>query len=370
MAVEPDGRCLHRAVEAQCALPDAGLAGVALSDVGQHEGALALLHQPCGAAEGTAGEGRRIINNGTRGRLRRGARGLLRAAALHPRGGVDGQDVRLGTFLDGNRLVLIARDEQVVAGGRDGGADLGAAVEHQWGRSLGDALQFAEEVADVRRLVVAHTLPCHAVAILMVVPEGVDAVVRGVVRRVDVECRVVAGAQHELLAPVADDVALGRRVVLRRVVEDARGGVESRAVVERHSAIAPLGDLDRALHAGRVHDLVAEVAVPVDAVVQVAPSHVGVAVGIDDLVGRESYDAGGDGASLAAGNVVGEVAGEAAAVVGAWRGLIVDLARGGVVVAVVRHGQTLETGELLQSPAVGVEVAAVLCVAVAVARGA
>ena len=185
-----------------------------LYDIGQNEQALTLLHQACGSGEGTAGEFIFIYNSGTRGRLWRAGHSLLCTAALDPCRRINREDIGRSAVSDTDRHVLVATHEQVVVGSGNGSAilNLGTSTQDEWRRSNGDILQFAQEEADMRRLIIAFVLPAHTVTILMVVPEGIEGIVGSNGSGKDAQGRIVAGAQHHLLAPVTQDVALSRGV--------------------------------------------------------------------------------------------------------------------------------------------------------------
>ena len=71
----------------------------------------------------------------------------------------------------------------------------------------------------MRRLVIAHGLPGHAITILVVGPQRGNAVRRGVAGGLDDQ--LVGCTGDNLLTPVAEDVAKEAGVVLRRVVQVA-----------------------------------------------------------------------------------------------------------------------------------------------------
>ena len=88
-------------------------------------------------------------------------------------------------------------------------------------------------------------LPNHRLSVFVVVPQRVDIVRSIVSARID--AHVLTAAQHNLLAPVADQVARETRVVLRPVVHvAARRGEQS--------SFAWFVDLRISLRAGRVQD--------------------------------------------------------------------------------------------------------------------
>ena len=214
----------------------------------------------------------------------------------------------------------------------------------EWWRGDGDALQLSEKVAAMGWLVVAHRLPHHALTVLVVVPEGVVAVVCLQISSVHAYIFIICSAHDDFLAPVADDVAHGRGSVLRPVaVGGAVGGKDGRAVCLEHTG----GSLTRA---GSVETFLQQVAVPVDAPV------VGEAgrAASDDLVGYAR-----DGARLAAvangsGIGIGEVTAKGAAVITRRLQTVIDFRRGGV--AVVHGWLVLVAGKDFLSVTVGVEV--------------
>ena len=66
------------------------------------------------------------------------------------------------------------------------------ATSHREGRrSNRDAFELADEVAGVRRLVVAYALPNHTLTILVIVPKRVVAILGGNVRGVDANALVI-----------------------------------------------------------------------------------------------------------------------------------------------------------------------------------
>ena len=89
VAVQPNRRRLHDAVELERTVPHIGSAGMLLRELRQHENALALLHKTGGTAEGAASERRGKGLDGAGGLLRRRGDSLLGAAALHPCRGID-----------------------------------------------------------------------------------------------------------------------------------------------------------------------------------------------------------------------------------------------------------------------------------------
>ena len=129
-------------------------------------------------------------------------------------------------------------------------------------RSHRDTFQFTHEETDMRRLVITYALPCHAITILMVMPQGGNAIAGLYICRVNMEAAVICQAQHQLFTPVAQDIALCRGITLRPVVGDARK-------VAHHGA-APFQDGAGAVGTVLgVEHLVEQVAIPVDAVIQV-----------------------------------------------------------------------------------------------------
>ena len=288
VAVQPDRRRLHRAVELERTVPHVGSTRMLLHHIGQHECALALLHQVGSTAKGTARERGRIINNGTRGLFGRRGCGLLSTGALHPGGCVHGENPGRSAIGHADGLVLVARDEQMLVSGLDGAVHFRAAFEHHGRRLLGDTFQFAKEEAGMRSLVVAHRLPRHGVTILMVGPErghGPRTLVAA-----DVDAQGIARTYYNLLAPVADDVAEEARIVLRRVVQVALAHpatvIGIGAATRTHLGLSTIFIYaGRTLYTRRVHELIEQVAVPVHAHVPVViVGHV--VIVLNDLVGH------------------------------------------------------------------------------------
>ena len=236
-AVQPQGRVLQRAVEVERAGPDVGLAAVGHVGLRQVQRAVALLHQSHGAGEGSTADVACIVFVVD---LCAAVENLARRA-LHPRRHVERHHVGLGAVGNGNLRVAGLADHHVLAVmcSADGAAvgHLGASRHRERGRGYGNALQLAQEVTLVGRLVVADALPDHCVAVLVVVPQGVDAVGGRRVGSEDADgsAALRAVAHDHLLAPVAEDVGNGSGVVLRRV-----GGV--RAVESDETAAAGLID--------------------------------------------------------------------------------------------------------------------------------
>ena len=100
----------------------------------------------------------------------------------------------------------------MVVGCADAAIYLRAAFKgHGWWL-LRDALQFSEEEAGVRWLVVTHTLPGHSVAVFMVVPQRGD----GMWRRIagDIDTQDITYTVDNLLAPVTYNITKEAGVVL------------------------------------------------------------------------------------------------------------------------------------------------------------
>ena len=227
------------------------------------------------------------------------------------------------------------------------------ATGHREGRrSNGDAFELADEVAGVRRLVVAYALPNHTLTILMIVPKRVVAILGGNVRGVDANALVVRRASHDFLAPVAEDVARCRRSVLRPVtVGCAVGGEDNRAVALEHTR----GTFTRA---GSVEAFLQEVAVPIDSeVVRKARRTSG-----DDLIGNTRDGSRLAGMADGAGIGIREVSTKSTSVVACRLKAIVDLRRR--CITVVHSGLVLVAGEDFLTVTIGVEVGAMLGVAV------
>ena len=95
----------------------------------------------------------------------------------------------------------------------------------------------------MRRLVVAHALPNHSLTVLVVVPEGVVAVVGLYVGSVHAYILIIACAHNDFLSPVAQDVARGRGRVLSPVaVGSTIGGEHNAAVSHVHDRVLRIRD--------------------------------------------------------------------------------------------------------------------------------
>ena len=266
VAVHPHVAARQGAEEEEAAAPYVGGACVAERAVGELQQTVALFHQT-GIARDVA-----LVAVGTQ------LHGVIAVADVavvvvtrHHRTGVDGDNLGADTA-GGDAHARGIADEHVLAVVRRGNAaataDLRAATSRQGWGSNGDVLHLTEVVAHVGRLVVSHHLPHHRLAVLVVEPQAGHAVGRVEASAIDTQAR--AATHDNLLAPVADDVALETGVVLRVVVHvTARRGKES--------ACARLLNLRLLCRSGTVQNLRAEVAIPVDAEVELAPGDEGVA---------------------------------------------------------------------------------------------
>ena len=204
--------------------------------------------------------------------------------ALHPGGGVHGQNVGRGSVGHAHRhvaglgqqhmLVVLAAADAAAAGYL-----LTAGVGEGWG-SHGDTLELAQEVAGVGRLVVTAHLPHHGLAVLGVVPQRVVAPGGRVGGGIDAYV-AAGGAQHQFLAPVAQQVALVAGSGLGVVV--GLGAVHGlqHTLAEFEDTGGGVARIDT------VHGLLEQVAVPVDAEVEVET-----AVHALDVVGGDTADGG------------------------------------------------------------------------------
>ena len=164
----------HGPVEVDGACPYVGARCVGHVGLGEAEDAVALLDEARVSREASSVNGAGVSVTDDAGVV---------GGALHPAGDVEGGYVGRCVVADGDVGVVGLADDYVLAvvGGADGGAvsDLGAPRHREGWGSDGDALQLACKVAHVGRLVVSDALPYHGVAVLVVVPEGVDAVLGG-----------------------------------------------------------------------------------------------------------------------------------------------------------------------------------------------
>ena len=255
-AVEPYGTVAHRTIEVHRSGPDIGISGIFLFHSRQHKHTVALLCQAHGTAEGTAGEGMGVCSRGDI---------VVVVVALHPCRSIVEEHLRCGSVghADGHIAGFGHENLLAVVALADGGAvaDLLAAVVRLGWRCLGDALKLAEEVAHCRRLVVAVHLPYHCVAVLLVGEQRRYAVLGRNRRGVDADI-AVGGTRHDLLTPVAEDIALEAWCGLG-VVVCQRSRQRPLLVL-----VVVLDDEHGIAQVLAVETLVEEVAVPVDAEVQ------------------------------------------------------------------------------------------------------
>ena len=328
-----------------------------LLHVGQTQRAVTLFDESHATAEGTPLDLAGVVSVVDAGP----SVGHRAVGALHPRRHVESHHPRFDAVLHAHLGVVGLADDGMFAVERaaDGApvGHLGAPRHGERRRSHGDVLQFAEEIAGVRRLVVSHRFPHHALSVLVVVPERIVSPWRSDVGGIYPDVFVVAGAHDDLLSPVAQDVASGRRSILRPVAVGRTIGGEDLPAVGFHHAAGPFAA------AGPVEALLQQVTVPVDAEI-VGESRWSPR---DRLVGHSRDDARLRGMTDASRVVVGEIAAESASVIRGRLQPIIDFRRCGVAVV---HGRMIfVASENLLSVSVGVEVAAVLCVAMSQSCG-
>ena len=140
---------------------------------------------------------------------------------LNPRRGIVDDDGRQAGLCHGHfhiacfcqkylSFIMLAGDSTTIL-------DFHSSCHSQWGRSLGDAFQFAEEVTYVGWLVIAAHLPNHRLTVLVVLPQRGDTPVGGNGRGIDTDL-VILGSGDYFLAPVTEDVTLITGRSLRVVV--------------------------------------------------------------------------------------------------------------------------------------------------------
>ena len=182
-------------------------------DLWQVEDSVALLHEACVACESSSADCVSVVSV---------LDAIVVCISLYPTWHVECHDFWRCAFSNAHAHVVVFAYDSVLAVevGADSAAvcHFGASCHCERWRSNRDALKLACEVAHMRWLVVAYTLPYHSVAVLVVVPECVEAMFRCSNGGVDAKIGVVTCAEHHLLAPVAEDVARGAWVVLRVVV--------------------------------------------------------------------------------------------------------------------------------------------------------
>ena len=319
----------------------------------QIEDAVALLHDSCLSCDASAFDVAVvgcIFNGGSLGCV------FTACCTLHPSRNVEGEDIRCCSFLDADGAVARFAHDDVLSIERtaDGAAILHLlAVGHdEWWRSNGDVFHLTQVIAGVRRLVVATHLPHHRIAILMVVPEGVVAILRRCRRGIDADT-VVGCAHDDFLAPVPKDVALIARGALRVVVSHGTSTCVDRCptTIFRH---ASLGVLSVEI----VESLRTKVAIPIDAEVGVYTCG---GESIDWVVIHQTDGTFACRACESSREVVAEITCHGTTIVVASIVTVINLAGGGI--AVVIAWLILVAGIDFLSVDIRIEVAAMLCVA-------
>ena len=324
----------------------------------QIEDAVALFHDSCLTRDAStldvAAVGG-VFNGGSLGCI------FTACRALYPRRDVEGEDIRSCSLLDADGAVACFAHDDVLSIERtaDGAAILHLlAVGHdEWWWRNGDVFHLTQIIAGVRRLVVATHLPHHRVAILMVVPEGVDAILRRCRRGIDADA-VVGSAHDDFLAPVAKNVALIARGAFRVVVGEGTCTCVDRCptTIFRHASL-------RVLSVDIVEGFGTKVAIPVDAEVGV---HTCGGESVNRVVIYQTDGSFTRGTSQSAREIVAEVACNGTSIVSTGVVAVVDFAGGGITIVVARL--VLVAGIDFLSVDIWVEVAAMLGVAMSETR--
>ena len=134
---------------------------------------------------------------------------------------IGGRDCAIGHNLSIDRLA--SDDELAVGAAVEGVGQCRFALRHDWRWWCHEALLFAQEIADMRRLVVARWLPIDGLTILRVVHQRVVAELRRDGRGVEADGLIVFGREDKLLAPVAQDVGLNAGIGLGRIGAETAG---------------------------------------------------------------------------------------------------------------------------------------------------
>ena len=264
MTIEPQCALLQSSIEVECTCPNVGRTGVSHINLRQYEDSIALLCQRHSSCESTT-RGRAsviLIVDDSR------TIGLIAIGALYPRRNVECCHIRICTIGNGHlRVIGLAHNDVLTLVGRRDSAsvlDFRATRHRIWGRCHRDAFHLAKEETRVRWLVIAHALPNHCIAILMVVPECRDAIGGRDRRRVDADISIIRCTKNDFLTPVADNVTLSTWIVLRIVIEFAAIRLENTTTSSGpHYGLAFCArTVENALH---------EVARPIDTEIQMTP---------------------------------------------------------------------------------------------------
>ena len=347
MAVKPKGRLLHRPVENECPVPYIRVAAMGHLHVRQHQRAFPLLDHACGSTEPATRHRTSIIVIIDR-HVFRGT--IARCRALHPRRHVEYGCPRFGTRLHGYRHVRIVEHKHLATIVRRSNIapvrNLRTPFRGERRRSHGDALQFAQEITQVGRLVVTDGFPHHALPVLMVVPKGRDTEFRRVVGRINQQ--VFPVAYEQFLSPVTEEVTRGGCVVFAPVIH--------RTIPQEDAPHTRLVNLGLAFRSRAVEHLAAQVTIPIDTEIQVPPRHVG-----QRLVCREADDTRLAACPLATRIILIELAGQRTPVVTGTLQTVIQFRRGGIPVV---HGRgTFVAGKHLLSEAVRIQIGTMLGVA-------
>ena len=171
---------------------------------------------------------------------------------------------------------------------------------------------------------------------------------------VNEQALVVPLSQYEFLTPIAENITQGRRIVLGRIVGNS-GKCEN-------SATESFID-SSAFTAGtrRIHHLVEQVTIPVNALVKMAPVHSVLNTTINKrcrLILGTRDDARLGGSANRTRIVVGEIAAKGTSVIARSLQAIINLACSSIIIGTGRMG--FVAGKLFQSLSVRVEISTML----------
>ena len=322
MTVKPKGGLFHRPVENERPVPHIRIAAMGHLHVRQHQRTFALLDQACSPTEPATRHRTSIIVIIDR-HVFRGT--IARCRSFHPRRHVEHSHPWFGTGLHCHLRVRIVEHKHLttvvcrsnIAPIRN----LRTPFRGERRRSHGDALQFAQEITQVGRLVVTDGFPHHALPVLMIVPESGDTEIRRVVGRINQQIFPVA--YEQFLSPVTKEVTRGAWVVFSPIVH---GTVPQEDTP--HSGFVDFGLTRRS---GAVKYFLAKVAVPIDTEIQVQSRDIG-----QRLVCRKADDARLAACPLATRIILIELAGQRTPVVTGTLQTVIQFRRGGIPVI---HGR-------------------------------
>ena len=211
MAVQPQARVLKRAVKLQRAGPNIRITCIGLLHIWQYKDTITLLYQAHVSRESSTLQGMGISGGGDI---------VVVIVTLYPCRRIVKEDIWLGTTCHSNGHIIGLRHDNLLVilacPNSSTIANLSSSRHGNCRRSRGNAFLFSQEEAWVWCLVISTHLPEHSVAILMVVPQGIDTPWCLIRCRENTQVAIIR-AQDVFLSPVAQNVALETWCSLRTI---------------------------------------------------------------------------------------------------------------------------------------------------------